>query len=828
MRRRKCATGICCVASVCLLHTICSKETAVTRSRAPHPAGIDGKLPREMDASGEEEAEPAWVEAARGDCESDKQWLYRRQFLLRNAESGPSGTCRDRLLAYSMVWANHVFMGCRYPPKVMEKVLDMARGIKVVDAPTHTLRDDLVSKVKKRGISDSNEEHEEPCKKKMSTECRSAKTIPSAVKVKKGTVSGSPSEFMQKTKVTEADDSQLNPNSDMPSLNSGFEEKCLKTTARTSCPDDQNDEGCQKTDTAPTLPLLQSTVMTSPNNESGETALRLIESAAKALPNIERIATSLPLIEPPATGELSAPVVSVLPLIEPVSLALPLIEPAALALPLIEPSSTSLPLIEPGTMSLPLIEPEATSLSLIEPETTADPTEPVASALPLNEPAGLALPLIDTTATVVPLIETTAKAVPLMDTTAKAVPLMDTTAKAVPLMDTTAKAVPLMDTTAKAVPLIETTATAVPLFETTATPLPLIDTTATPLPLIDTTATPLPLIDTTATALPLIDTTSTALPLIKSAAGPLPSTQSSAEPLPRSESAAVPLPRSDSVVVPLPRSESTTVPVPRSNSTAVPLLLSGSASAPLPRSGSLAASLPRSESTTTALNLIQSVTRALPRNESTVPTLPPIESTSSYRPAQYSGSKLNTVAHEINHSSNIPHESSSKSTSQTMVSSVKLPRKLTAEDTKQKQTFFNKLYKSVAWKLVSVGGFSPSVNHVEILRAAIESLKSTLDVDFVPLKELADLPQNKTSQENIVCELRCKSVYLGTGCGKSKENAKAVAGREALKVFLKKKVVVTICKRKYCGQEIEDLVLLDEVSRPISLPPALRIPQDLL
>lgn len=171
----------------------------------------------------------------------------------------------------------------------------------------------------------------------------------------------------------------------------------------------------------------------------------------------------------------------------------------------------------------------------------------------------------------------------------------------------------------------------------------------------------------------------------------------------------------------------------------------------------------------------------------------------------------------------------SKSTSQSSESSVRFScRKLTSEDVKQKQPFFNRLYKTVAWKLVAVGGFSPSVNHGELLNAAIEALKATLDVVFVPLKELADLPQNKSSQESIVCELRCKSVYLGTGCGKSKENAKAVASREALKLFLKKKVVVKICKRKYRGSEVEDLVLLDEESRPVNLPPALKHPQELL
>lgn len=170
----------------------------------------------------------------------------------------------------------------------------------------------------------------------------------------------------------------------------------------------------------------------------------------------------------------------------------------------------------------------------------------------------------------------------------------------------------------------------------------------------------------------------------------------------------------------------------------------------------------------------------------------------------------------------------SKSSSHVSVVPAKVPLKLlTSEDAKERQPFFNRLYKAVAWKLVAVGGFSPTVNHVELLNSSIQSVKATLDVDFVPLKELTDLPQNKSSQESVVCELRCKSVYLGTGCGKSKENAKAVASREALKLFLKKKVVVKLCKRKYKGKEIEDLVLLDEESKPLNLPPALRNPQEI-
>lgn len=158
----------------------------------------------------------------------------------------------------------------------------------------------------------------------------------------------------------------------------------------------------------------------------------------------------------------------------------------------------------------------------------------------------------------------------------------------------------------------------------------------------------------------------------------------------------------------------------------------------------------------------------------------------------------------------------------------KSARRLTSEDVKCRQSFFNRLYKRVAWKLVSSGGFSPNLNHTEVLSSSVESLSSTLDIAFVPLKDLADLPQNKTTQENIVCELRCQGVYLGMGCGKTKDNAKAVASREAIKVFLKKKVVVKICKRKYCGQDVEDLALLEEESRCPNLPPAVKHPRDLI
>ncbi|XP_039106632.1 CDKN2A-interacting protein isoform X4 [Hyaena hyaena] len=130
----------------------------------------------------------AWVEALRCDGETDKHWRHRREFLLRNAgdlaptggvaaaagaeeaadaESGSRNRQLQQLISFSMAWANHVFLGCRYPQKVMDKILSMAEGIKVTGAPIHTTRDELVAKVKKRGISSSNEGVEEPAKKRV-------------------------------------------------------------------------------------------------------------------------------------------------------------------------------------------------------------------------------------------------------------------------------------------------------------------------------------------------------------------------------------------------------------------------------------------------------------------------------------------------------------------------------------------------------------------------------------------------------------------------------------------------------------------------------------
>ncbi|XP_051870290.1 LOW QUALITY PROTEIN: CDKN2AIP N-terminal-like protein [Pristis pectinata] len=83
------------------------------------------------------------VEGLRVRGESDKHWRARRDFLVRNL----SDYQRDRmdyLVALSMVWSNHIFMGCRYNDELMEKVLEMADGVEVEDAPQFTTRDEIM------------------------------------------------------------------------------------------------------------------------------------------------------------------------------------------------------------------------------------------------------------------------------------------------------------------------------------------------------------------------------------------------------------------------------------------------------------------------------------------------------------------------------------------------------------------------------------------------------------------------------------------------------------------------------------------------------------
>ncbi|XP_059210003.1 CDKN2A-interacting protein isoform X2 [Centropristis striata] len=97
-----------------------------------------------------------WVETFRTYCESNKQWSARREFILRNMEAFPTvepgvpSSSLDRLLSLSMVWANHVFLGCSYPQAVMDKIKDMGEGIVVEDAPVHkTTKDGILARGKR-------------------------------------------------------------------------------------------------------------------------------------------------------------------------------------------------------------------------------------------------------------------------------------------------------------------------------------------------------------------------------------------------------------------------------------------------------------------------------------------------------------------------------------------------------------------------------------------------------------------------------------------------------------------------------------------------------
>ncbi|XP_007466615.1 PREDICTED: CDKN2A-interacting protein [Lipotes vexillifer] len=557
----------------------------------------------------------AWVETLRSDGETDKHWRHRREFLLRNAgdlapaggavsahpeeaadaESGSRSRQLQQLISFSMAWANHVFLGCRYPQKVMDKILSMAEGIKVTDAPIHTTRDELVAKVKKRGISSSNEGVEEPTKKRA-IEGKNSSAVEQKDHVKIPAKTERASVFGTTTKSESSGNSARSSGTLSQNSSTSDGERSVSRQSSSSIPSQVTAVGCEPEapDKHGSASFVSSLLKSSVNSHVTQSADSRQQSGSPKKSALEgssvSASQSISEIEVPLLGSSGS-------------------------------SEIELPLLS----SKPSSETASSGLS-----SKASSDASVSSSVSKNS-----------------------------------------------------------------------------------------------------------------------------------------------------------------------SSSGTSLLTPKSTTSANTMLTSKSTS-------QVAASLLASKnSSQTSGSLVSKST-----------SIASVSQLASKSSSQSSTSQ-----------SQLP----SKSTAQASESSVRFSCcKLTNEDVKQKQPFFNRLYKTVAWKLVAVGGFSPSVNHGELLNAAVEALKATLDVVFVPLKELADLPQNKSSQESIVCELRCKSVYLGTGCGKSKENAKAVASREALKLFLKKKVVVKICKRKYRGSEIEDLVLLDEESRPVNLPPALKHPQELL
>ncbi|XP_044078679.1 CDKN2AIP N-terminal-like protein [Siniperca chuatsi] len=85
------------------------------------------------------------VETYRGYWESEKHWQARREFILRNINDFQLEQL-DHLLSLSMVWANNVFLGCRYGTELLEKVKEMAEGIVVEDAPVFKTRDEIIKK----------------------------------------------------------------------------------------------------------------------------------------------------------------------------------------------------------------------------------------------------------------------------------------------------------------------------------------------------------------------------------------------------------------------------------------------------------------------------------------------------------------------------------------------------------------------------------------------------------------------------------------------------------------------------------------------------------
>ncbi|NWQ74217.1 CARF protein, partial [Columbina picui] len=614
-------------------------------------------------AAGKAAAEPlgrtaeevAWAEALRGACEPEHHWRHRREFLLRNVGEPPAAGSPQlqRLVSLSMVWANHVFLGCRYPPQVMEKALEMAEGIQVTDAPVHTTRDELVAKVKKRGISSSNEGVEEPPKKRVVEKGKDSKDTGKDMKTSKAEA---PKETESTLTKKQEKDTSKDPES-----------------SQSICSSDQEMVTALDIETEGKPANAENTTEQNPSSfekESGEKPCSIAAVVPPAAKNTSQAEMVTAVVPPAAKSNSQA--VAVTPTVPPTTKS----PPQAAAVPPTTKSTLQAATVPPAAKSAP--QTSATLLS------SKNQVSAPASVSKSSTQAGTSLLLAPKSSTQV--------------------------ASSLLLA-------PKSGAQAGTSLLLASKGTA-------------------------------------------------------KAGSSLLASKSSAE-------------------------------------VAASLLAA--------RSGAQQGSslLTSKSSAQVAASLLG--TRGGAQQGS---------SSLASRGGAQAGASL--LASKGGMQAGSP-QLASKSGSQAGESPAKaLCKPLTSEDAKERQPFFNRLYKAVAWKLVAVGGFSPNVNHVELLNSSIQSVKATLDVAFVPLKELADLPQNKSSLENIVCELRCKSVYLGTGCGKSMENAKAVASREALKLFLKKKVIVKICKRKYKGSEIEDLVLLDEESKPSNLPPALRNPREIL
>ncbi|XP_051486680.1 NF-kappa-B-repressing factor [Apus apus] len=87
---------------------------------------------------GPEAVPEAVLEQWRQYNETERQWGLRRRFILRHLRGYP-GAAIDQLLSLSVLWTNHIFMGCRYGLQVMEKVLKMAEGIDIGEMRSYEL-----------------------------------------------------------------------------------------------------------------------------------------------------------------------------------------------------------------------------------------------------------------------------------------------------------------------------------------------------------------------------------------------------------------------------------------------------------------------------------------------------------------------------------------------------------------------------------------------------------------------------------------------------------------------------------------------------------------
>ncbi|XP_075608049.1 CDKN2A-interacting protein isoform X1 [Balearica regulorum gibbericeps] len=667
-------------------------------------------------AAGKAAAEPlgrtaeevAWAEALRGACEPEHHWRHRREFLLRNVGELPAaGSAQlQRLVSLSMVWANHVFLGCRYPSQVMEKALEMAEGIQVTGAPVRTTRDELVAKVKKRGISSSNEGVEEPSKKRAVEKSKDSKDTGKDMKTTKA-------EAMKETESTLPKKQEKDTTSKDPE------------SSRSTCSSNQEMVTASDIETEGKPANAENTTEQNPSaseKQSGEKpcSYPLKESKCENVPSPEKKTTVSAV--PPAAK--SAP-------------------QAAAAVP---PAAKS------------AVQAEAVAAAVPPAAKSAAQAEAVAAAVP---PAAKSTPQAEgVAATVPPAAKSTLQA----EAAAATVPPAAKSSSQAAAVPPTTKSNPQ----AAAVP---------PAAKSTP------------------------------------QTSATLLSSKTQASAPPSVSKSGAQ----AGTSLLLAPKSGT------QAGTSLLLASKGTAKAGSSLLASKSSAEVAASLLAARSGAQQGSSLLTSKSSAQVAASLLAARSGAQQGP---SSLASRGGAQAGASL--LASKGGVQAGSP-QLASKSGSQAGESPAKaLCKPLTSEDAKERQPFFNRLYKAVAWKLVAVGGFSPNVNHVELLNSSIQSVKATLDVAFVPLKELADLPQNKSSLENIVCELRCKSVYLGTGCGKSMENAKAIASREALKLFLKKKVIVKICKRKYKGSEIEDLVLLDEESKPSNLPPALRNPREIL